>query len=203
MELTALAANNPILRQPTEAVTRAELRTNQMQETIESLLDFVYGHNNKGGGRKRSRPMTVGLSAPQVGIGRRISAVDMAIGQKHYSDIRVLINPVIIKHSKTLESRREGCVNLPQVWGPVERWRTITVTALDRSGSKLTIEAKGWAAALLQHEIDHLDGILYIDRLADPSQADLLEPGRYKAYNKRTAETWPYHIDVSNMVKPL
>ena len=201
MELIALAPDNPLLRLAATEVTPRQLRTNKMQQTIDEFLAYVYGHNNKGATRKMTRPMTVGLSAPQVGIGLRISIVDLAIGSKRYSDIHVLINPKIIKRSKAVMARREGCVNLPRVWGQVERSSRVTVQALDRSGNKLTLEVKGWPAALLQHEIDHLDGQLFIDHLLDPSKAHFLDPHHAKEYNRKTAATWPYLVDVSHLVR--
>ncbi len=203
MELHVLKPDNPILRAVATPIERRELRTQRMQDVIEQLLDFVYGQSNKGDWRERTRPTTVGLSAPQVGINRRISVVDMAVGSNLYSDVHILINPEVIAHSKSKTDHREGCVNLPQVWGQVERYRSVTIQALDRSGTKLTIEAHGWPAVLLQHEIDHLDGRLFIDRLPDPCQAHLIEPEHFKDYNKQSAANWPYLIDISKWAKTI
>lgn len=203
MELHVLEPDHPQLRQLSTPIERKELKTQRLQSTIEQLLDFVYAQSNKGDGRQRSQPTTVGLSAPQMGINRRISVVDMAVGSNYYRDIHVLINPQIVARSKTLSSHREGCVNLPKIWGPVERYRHVTVKALDRSGSKFTIDLTGWPAVLLQHEIDHLDGKLFIDHLSDPTKAHLIEAEHFKEYNKKTATTWPYLIDVSKWVKQV
>ncbi len=202
-QLHALKPDNPTLRQISQSIGRRELRTAAMQNTIEQLIRFVCGHNNKGRNHAHNLPMTVGLSAPQVGIMRRISIVDMGVGSKKYSDIHVLINPEIIKRSKSKATNREGCVNLPSVWGLIDRASAVTVTALDRFGTKLTLEAKGWPAILLQHEVDHLDGRLFIDYLPDPTKAHFLDKKNFKAYNKKTAADWPHNIDVSNLVRPL
>lgn len=202
-DLTILEPKDAQLRRSAAVVTRAQLRTKTMQETIERLLDFVYGHNNKGDDHERAHPMTVGLSAPQVGINRRMSVVDLAIGSKLFNDIHVLINPVIISHGKATADYREGCINLPRIWGSVKRYKNVTVQALDRSGNILTLGLTGWPAALLQHEIDHLDGRLFIDRLEDPAHAHFIDSEHFKEYNKKTAANWPYYVDVRDLVKPL
>jgi peptide deformylase len=203
MELNVLKPDDKLLRTVSKPIEPKELRTPQIQNTIEQLLDYVYGQNLKGSDHPRTKPITVGLSAPQVGINRRISVVDMAIGSNKFSDIHVLINPKVITHSQSTFTHREGCVNLPQIWGPIERYRRVTVTALDRSGTKFTIEARGWPAVLLQHEIDHLDGCLFIDYLSDPTKAHLIKAEHFKEYNNKTALNWPYLTDVSKLVKPL
>jgi peptide deformylase len=160
-------------------------------------LSLVYKTSNKGGQRDRTKPSTVGLSAPQVGWLKQVSVVDMAITTRQFHDVHILINPTIIKQSKAMVERIEGCVNFQDMWGPVSRARTVTVGALDRSGNKLTIEASGWTAVLLQHEIDHLNGILFIDHLADPTKAHHVQGEQYKDYNKKSAADWPHKIDVS------
>lgn len=200
--LIPLAATDQRLRQVCVEVSRRELRTGAVQAEIEQMLAFVYGHNHKAASHQRRRPVTVGLSANQVGIMRRISIVDLAIGRRDASDIHALINPRILARSQAVTRHSEGCVNLPQIWGPVERCRRVTVQALDRSGNTLTIEADGWAAVLLQHEIDHLSGQLFIDHLADPAKAHLVAPGDMKAYNKTSATDWPHYIDVRHLVRP-
>jgi peptide deformylase len=199
--LTPLPPNDPLLRQPSLDVSLRELRTVVFQQTVTSMLEYVYGANNKGVGRDNTRPSTVGLSANQIGIHKRISIVDLAIGQKKFHDIHVLINPRIIWHSTATDVQSEGCVNLPTIWGLVPRWREVEVSALDRSGNKLTIRAKGWAARLLQHEIDHLDGHLFIDHLPDPSKAHKVGAGQMVDYNKKVNRlTWPHYINVEHLI---
>lgn len=141
--------------------------------------------------------MTVGLSANQIGIDKRISVVDLAIGRKRYSDIHVLINPEIIWRSKSILERYEGCVNLPEIWGEVKRSKRVKVNAYDRSGNKLTIDTNGWSAILLQHEIDHLYGKLFIDHLPDPTKAHYVESDQMKDYRKNYKH-WHVFTDVSN-----
>ena len=200
MSLSVLKPTDIILRTPCIPLTKNQLRLNKTQDEIETLLDFVYGANNKGKDRDVRSTMTVGLSANQVGIAKRISVVDLAIGRKSYSDIFVLINPEIIWHSKTQVEHVEGCVNLPNIWGYVKRFKKIKVKALDRSGNGIMLTMQGWPAILLQHEIGHLDGELFIDKIRDPKKAHLVENKEYKAY-KVNKKQWKKFIDVSDLVK--
>ncbi len=188
------------LRTACEMVTLQELHTKQFQEILEGLLTIVYGDNNKGEGRNTNKAMCVGLSANQVGVLKQISIVDLAIGNKGYSDIHVLINPHIVWKSKTLVKHPEGCMNLHTIWGEVKRSQRVKVEAFDRSGNKILLDAHGWPSVLLQHEIDHLQGTLFIDHLEDPTHAHLVNDGEYKKY-KKEKENWQQFIDVSDLVK--
>jgi peptide deformylase len=199
MSLEVLSPDDPLLRKPSAVVALSELRTRKFQELIGQMMEIVYGKNNKGSGRDSNKPMTVGLSANQLGVNKRISIVDLAIGRKGYSDIHVLINPEITWSSKTLLDRREGCVNLPTIWGYVKRAERVKVRALDRSGNKIDLDLHGWPSVLLQHEIDHLNGKLFIDHLEDPTKAHLVLPGEYKLA-KKAKKNWDKYIDVSHFV---
>lgn len=98
----------------------------------------------------------VGLAAPQVGVSQRIVVIDVGDG------LIELINPVIIAKDGC-ESGTEGCLSVPGMCGEVERYATVTVEAVNRSGKKIQINGAGLLARALQHEIDHLDGILFIE----------------------------------------
>jgi len=197
--LHPLKIGNPKLRRVCKEVTLRELKTKEVQDFIERMLDIVYRKNNKGEQRDRNKPMIVGLSANQAGILKRISVVDLAIGRKAFNDIHALINPRVVWRSKTTSTNREGCVNLPHVCGVVKRYKEVKVEALDRSGNKLTIHARGWAAILLQHEIDHLNGLLFIDHLHDPAKAHFVKDEELTAYRKNFRR-WTNFVDVSNLV---
>lgn len=99
----------------------------------------------------------VGLAAPQVGISLRVVVIDVGDG------LIELINPVITEH-EGCEKGPEGCLSVPGVYGEVERYARVTVEGLDRSGKKVRISGTGLLARALQHEIDHLDGVLFIDK---------------------------------------
>ncbi|MDP3726406.1 MAG: peptide deformylase [bacterium] len=188
------------LRKVCAEITLRELKTVRVQNFIEQMLDVVYGRNNKGKQRDRNKPMTVGLSANQTGILKRISVVDLAIGRKTFNDIHVLINPKIIWHSKTTSTNREGCVNIPKVWGIVKRYKEVKVEAFDRSGNKIMIHARGWAAILLQHEVDHLNGLLFIDHLPNPQKAHLVEGNELTSYRKNFRR-WKKFTNISKLTK--
>ncbi len=103
----------------------------------------------------------IGLAAPQVGVSKRIIAVmDPEKGKP-----LVLINPVIVKKSKEKETGEEGCLSFPGIFLKVKRAKEIEAEALNREGEKISFKAEGLAARVIQHEIDHLDGILFFHRL--------------------------------------
>ena len=200
MKLHVLKPTDPILRTKCQQIAKRELRLTKTQLIIEDMLDYVYGTNNKGTERDRSHSMTVGLSANQMGLAKQISIVDLAIGRKTISDIHVLINPEIVWKSKTLVEHVEGCVNLPNIWGPVKRSKRIKVHAFDRSGNEMLFTLSGWPAILLQHEVGHLQGELFIDLLENPKQAHLVENDDYKTYRKHK-KSWAKFIDVTNFLR--
>lgn len=199
MNLEALEPQNPLLRKPCQPVTRTELKTKKFQNMIESMLDMTYQQSNRGPKRDRNKHSIVGLSANQVGIDKRISIVDLAIGKNFFADIHVLINPEIIWKSRSTLERCEGCVNLPLIWGIVERSKRVKVKAIDRSGNNFIIDAHGWPAILLQHEIDHLNGTLFIDGVKNPTKALHVLPKDFKLF-KKNWKSWKKFIDVSNLV---
>lgn len=100
----------------------------------------------------------IGLAAPQVGVLRRVVVIDMGDGAKYF------INPEIIASEGRQESR-ESCLSVPNVVGTVERPEKVTVKAMNEKGEEFTLEAEGLTAVCLCHEIDHLDGILFIDKM--------------------------------------
>ncbi|MEA2064840.1 MAG: peptide deformylase [Patescibacteria group bacterium] len=104
-----------------------------------------------------------GLAAPQVGVSKRIIAIDLE-GQTINGKKFALINPKIIKKSWAKIEDNERCLSIPDTEVKVKRSKNITVIGIDKSKKKITIKAKGLTARALQHEIDHLDGILIIDK---------------------------------------
>jgi peptide deformylase len=105
----------------------------------------------------------VGMAANQVGVGRRVAVVD--VGEEDPPPL-VLINPVIVHRSEEQETAEEGCLSIPEIFGDVKRAARVVVEALDRQGQPFRTEAHGYKARAIQHEIDHLDGILFLDHLS-------------------------------------
>ena len=99
----------------------------------------------------------VGLAAPQIGISKRVIVIDVGEG------LIELVNPEVVEGSGE-DTDAEGCLSIPGVVGDVTRCAKVTVKGLDREGAEITVEGKGILARALQHEIDHLDGILFVDK---------------------------------------
>lgn len=108
----------------------------------------------------------IGLAAGQVNVHKRMVVIDLS---EHQSDLKVFINPELIKQTGVQESE-EGCLSVPGVYAPVTRAESIVVRALDKDGKKFTLEASGMLAACIQHEIDHLDGKVFVDYLSRMKQ---------------------------------
>jgi len=145
--LEILTNQNPVLRKISKPVKSL---TAEVRELISHMEETM-----------RSAP-GIGFAAPQVGALQRIIIADIGEG------LHVLINPKITKRSGK-QTIVEGCLSVPGVEGPVERASKVTVKAMDRKGQNVTIEAEGLLATVFQHEIDHLDGKLFIDRISDPN----------------------------------
>lgn len=117
----------------------------------------------------------VGLAAPQVGLGHRLFIVQIE-GDKQ----RVFVNPEIIETSVDLAEFEEGCLSIPGVYADLERPREIRVQAWNERGRRFVLGADGFLARVIQHELDHLNGVLFTDRLPERSRDRLL-----KQYEKR------------------
>jgi peptide deformylase len=115
----------------------------------------------------RSHPRCVGLAAPQIGELVRVVAIDVTGHPKAAScgGLAVLVNPVVVS-SEGDELGREGCLSIPELTGNVRRAAAVTVAAVTPEGEPLTIAADAFEARVIQHELDHLDGILFLDRVA-------------------------------------
>ena len=152
---------HPILRETAEPVTPEELADPGTANFIDSLIATMREYSGAG------------LAAPQVHVLKQLLVIDSQANPRYpeSEDIphTVLINPKITSFSETLEEGWEGCLSLRDLWGRVKRSDAITVEALTRDGKKTTIEAEGFYAVVLQHEIDHLHGKLFIDRMDDMS----------------------------------
>ena len=134
-----------VLREKTALVNKID---SDIRELVNNIIETMYA---EGG---------VGLAAPQVGVSKRVIVIDT-----EENGVIALINPVIIKREgKTKEE--EGCLSVPGVYSIVGRSSKVTVEALDLDENKIRISQEGFLAIVLQHEIDHLDGYLFIDRLS-------------------------------------
>ena len=135
-----------VLRQNCE-----EVKPEEINDELRTLIKEMFLTMDEANG--------VGLAAPQVGIAKRFFVV-MADDDVR----RVFINPVITKTSSELSEYEEGCLSIPGVYETIVRPKAVTISALDMNGKPFTIDAEGLLARIVQHESDHLDGVLYIDR---------------------------------------
>ena len=124
----------------------------------------------------------VGLAANQVGIARRVAVVD--VGEESPPPL-VLINPRILTASPETETAEEGCLSIPEIFGDVERAREVELEALDRDGCPYRVAISGYKARAVQHEIDHLDGVLFLDHLSAVKRSLLLAKWKKARKGKR------------------
>jgi peptide deformylase len=115
----------------------------------------------------------VGLAAPQVGVSRRVFVIDLSVGRKP-GDLLVFINPQFERRDG-MQLEEEGCLSVPGVHATVARPATLSVRALDRNGQPCRIEAEGLLARVIQHEMDHLNGVLFVDRLRPVKRRQILK----------------------------
>lgn len=136
---------NPILRKKSEEVREI---TAEIKTVIREMLKIMI--KNQG----------IGISAPQLGVLKRIIAINTKSGPE------VFVNPKTCKLSKEAEIMEEGCLSFPGLWLKIKRAKKIEVGALNEAGEKIQNQAEGILARAFQHELDHLNGILFIDRLS-------------------------------------
>lgn len=151
-----------------------------IQEIIDRMYRVTYGRQGDA-----DFPTLVGLAAPQIGILKRIVIIGInAVGGGEQPTLREFINPVIFERSKSTEIGREGCFSTSRVCGIVERAKWVRVKAYDRFGNEFTIKLSGFPARVAQHEIDHLSGIRFPDRITDDSRLHRVEENEFGDYRK-------------------
>ena len=140
----------PILRKKTRKVT-------EFGPTIHALIDDMVETMRAAPG--------VGLAAPQVNVPLSVTVVEFGDENDEQAPLKLysLINPEITRFSRKKDIAPEGCLSIPEIMGEVERPYAITVKGLNRHGQPVKIKAKGWLARIFQHEVDHLNGVLFID----------------------------------------
>lgn len=143
----------------------------EMNKLIDSMYNVMY------------RARGIGLAAPQIDVSRRVIILDIEERENISMEI---INPVIREFSERLEPYEEGCLSVPGITKDIIRPSQILVTGFDRDGKEMRFEAAGLLARVIQHEVDHLNGILFIDRLEDFERGELRpELKKIKKLNKR------------------
>jgi len=158
-DLRVLKYPHPALRAHNTEVSKEEIESGEIAKIAKEMFLVMYA----AGG--------VGLAAPQVGINKRLMVYNPSGDSKKWLDETTLINPRIVEYSDAKGVETEGCLSFPEMNGDVERSKTIKVEAMNIKGKKLKKKFIGWEARIFQHEYDHLDGTVYIDRLTEQEHA--------------------------------
>ncbi len=153
---------HPVLRERARELTPAELRSDEVQRRIAEMSETMRAADGAG------------LAANQVGETARVAVVEVRPGNPRYPykppvQLTVIVNPVIEPLDDELEWINEGCLSVPNLRGEVPRHVNVRVRYLDRDGVEHDEVRRGLTAGTFQHELDHLDGVLFVDRVADPS----------------------------------
>jgi len=180
MKLKIVQVGEPVLRQQGRELDAAEIRSREIQELIEWMRETM--HDAPG----------VGLAAPQIGLPLQLAVIedkpeylrDIALEtlkerERKPVAFHAVINPKITLIENETVAFFEGCLSLPGFTGLVSRARRVKVECLDHSGKPKMIEASGWYARILQHEIDHLQGTVYVDRMMPRTFMSLDNFNRY------------------------
>ncbi|MBO6717858.1 MAG: peptide deformylase [Rhizobiaceae bacterium] len=141
---------DPVLRQVSEPVERVD---DDLRKLADDMLETMYDAPG------------IGLAAIQIGIPRRMLVIDLSRDDEP-NDPHVFINPEIVATGEQPNVHEEGCLSIPDYYAEVERPASVTVRYIDRDGERQEIAADGMMATCLQHEIDHLNGVLFIDHLS-------------------------------------
>lgn len=161
--LDIIRPDNPILRKKAKRVMAFDKK---FQALVDNMVETMI------------EAPGVGLAAPQVAVSQRFAVIRLSDDEKskeEFGDLAgklyVVVNPEIVKASKEMVEGVEGCLSIPGYLGTVDRHEKITIDSVDRYGKPQRIKAEGWLARVFQHEIDHLDGKLYIDIAKDVWEA--------------------------------
>lgn len=154
---------HPVLRERARPLTRSDLRNGLVQKLIDDMMDTMHEYHG------------VGLAAPQVHEGLRLFVGLLDEDPGPDTEPTVIVNPEIVPNGTATEEGWEGCLSIPDIRGMVPRFTDITVKALDRDGKDVQLRLRNFAARIAQHETDHLDGVLFFDRMTSMRSLTYLE----------------------------
>lgn len=169
---------HPILRHPTQPISLDQLQHEAFQQFIDDMIDTMLDYEG------------IGLAAPQVFRTERCFIAGDPEADKEDPDaipLTVLINPEWLEMSEDKNDAWEGCLSIPNIRGVVSRSQQVTIKGMDRHGNTIELAATGLFARILQHEFDHLDGILFLDRMQNMHTLTFLE--EHQRYWTQTDET--------------
>lgn len=165
---------HPVLRQRTRVVDKHEIRTAEFQKLIDDMIETMEEYSG------------IGLAAPQVHESVRLFVAVLDTDDEGEGEPTALINPEITPVGSEVVEGWEGCLSIPDIRGRVPRATRIKVSALNREGKRIEIEAHDFPARVIQHETDHLDGVLFLDRMPRFDSLTYLE--EYSRYHARREE---------------
>src|ERR687892_214643 len=158
---------HPVLRKVAENVSQRELPSPAWQKFIDDMIETMKEYDG------------VGLAANQVHESKRVAVLEVADNPRYPEKPRVpltvLVNPTITPLTEEMEEDWEGCLSIPDLRGMVPRYKSVRVQALDRQGKEIDFVANDFHARVIQHEVDHLNGKVYLDRMRDFSTLTFLQ----------------------------
>ncbi len=179
MSLPICTYGNPILRKKAEEVREV---TDELRELAKEMLETMYAERG------------VGLAAEQVGRSESLFVIDIPPDsdldeheQRENPDVKmplIFINPAIVAHSDDIQVGPEGCLSFPEIFADVERWYEVDAEYTDLDGHRKKVHGKGLLARAIQHELDHLNGVLLVDRMSPVKKVTL--GGKLKRLVKQT-----------------
>jgi peptide deformylase len=149
---------NPVVRARARPVAESQIRGREFQRLVDDMVETMHEYDG------------VGLAAPQVHVGLRLAVIEVPASDERAGDgvpLMVLVNPELTPLGDEKVVGWEGCLSVPELRGQVPRWRSLRLSARDRKGRRYRLEAGGFLARVIQHECDHLDGNVYLDRMKD------------------------------------
>jgi peptide deformylase len=162
---------HPVLRERARPFEKSDFRSPLVQTLIDDMIETMHEYTG------------VGLAAPQVHAGLRLFVALFAEDPDSKTAVTVVINPEIVPNSAATQEGWEGCLSIPDIRGMVPRTTDITVKALDRNGRPFDMRLTKFAARVAQHETDHLDGVLFVDRM--PSLQLLTYLDEFSRYHQK------------------
>jgi len=147
---------HPVIRAPARPLTKKEIRSSEIQKLIDDMVETMYEYEG------------VGVAGPQVHHGLRLAVLEVPAEDERATQrvpLTVLINPVVTPLGDVRVEGWEGCLSVPELRGRVPRHERVRLEAQDRNAKSYSLEASGFFARVIQHECDHLDGSVYLDRM--------------------------------------
>lgn len=176
--------SSEVLNKIAVLINPEEIHTSEVQKLIDRLYRVAYGRQGDA-----KYPTLVGLAAPQIGVSKRVVIIGInADGGGEQPELREFINPEIIDFSTETEDGREGCFSTSRVCGVVKRAKKVTLKTFDRNGNEVVETFEGFPARVAQHEVDHLNGIRFPDRISDNSKLHWVEEEEFGEYRIHWSE---------------